>query len=91
LGWYHGYPAAVYSGYERRSQYLALDDGTRLAYDLLLPAKRRLPAVEPPPVLFKYTPYLPAFTTFDAVGKLLLVDLYELKWYSQAMLRRGQC
>jgi putative CocE/NonD family hydrolase len=87
FGQYSGYSAVTYDGYERLSQYLALDGGTRLAYDLLLPSKQGLPADEPLPVLFKYTPYLRAFTIYDLEGKFLLGELYELKWYQKAMLR----
>jgi putative CocE/NonD family hydrolase len=87
FGQYQGYSEAIYDGYERRSQYLALDDGTRLAYDLLLPTKDGVPADEPLPVLFKYTPYLRTFTIFDTDDNLLLGELYELKWYEKAMLR----
>jgi putative CocE/NonD family hydrolase len=84
---YHGYSEAVYNGYQRRSQYLALQDGIRLAYDLLLPTKDGVPTDEPLPALFKFTPYLRSFTIFDSDGKLLLGELYELKWYQKAMLR----
>jgi putative CocE/NonD family hydrolase len=87
LGHYHGYSDAIYDGYRRRSHYLALDDGTRLAYDLLLPTQADTPADEPLPILFKYTPYLRAFTIFDMDGTLLLGELYELKWYERAALR----
>jgi hypothetical protein len=87
FGQYQGYSEPVYDGYERRSQYLRLDDGTRLAYDLLLPTKDGTPADQPLPTLFKYTPYLRAFTIYDADGHLLLDQLYPLKWYEKAMLR----
>jgi putative CocE/NonD family hydrolase len=87
FGQYCGYSEASYDGYQRRSEYLALEDGTRLAYDLLLPTKDGAPVYEPLPILFKYTPYLRAFTIYDADGHLLLDDLYELKWYERAALR----
>jgi putative CocE/NonD family hydrolase len=87
FGQYQGYAEAIYDGYERRSQYLALDDGTRLAYDLLLPTKDGVPADEPLPALFKYTPYLRTFTIYDADGNFLLGELRDLKWYQKAMLR----
>lgn len=86
FGQYQGYSEAIYDGYERRSQYLTLDDGTRLAYDLILPTKDGVPADEPLPVLFKYTPYLRTFTIYDEDGNFLLGELYELKWYQKAML-----
>jgi putative CocE/NonD family hydrolase len=87
FGRYQGYSEAAYNGYVRRSQYLTLGDGTRLAYDLYLPTKGGVPADEPLPTLFKYTPYLRTFTIFDAEGNFLLGDLYALKWYEKAMLR----
>jgi len=87
IGQYQGYSQALHDGYERRSLYLKLDDGTRLAYDLLLPTKDGVPADEPLPTLFKYTPYLRTFTIFDTDGNLLLGELYKLKWYEKAMLR----
>jgi putative CocE/NonD family hydrolase len=87
FGQYRGYSQAIYDGYERRSSYLVLDDGTRLAYDLLVPAKDGAPADEPLPALFKYTPYLRTFTIYDADGNLLLGELYDLEWYQRAMLR----
>jgi len=87
FGRYDGYSSAIYDGYQRQSQYLTLTDGTRLAYDLLLPTQDGLPANEPLPALFKYTPYLRVFTIFDADGKFLLADLYPLAWYQKVMLR----
>jgi putative CocE/NonD family hydrolase len=87
LGEYHGYSTKIYDGHERRSAYLTLDDGTRLAYDLIVPTQDGVPAGEPLPVLFKYTPYLRTFTIYDREGHLLLQDLYDLKWYEKAMLR----
>lgn len=57
LGEYRGYTEPVWDGYERRSAYLGLADGTRLAYDLLLPVRKGVQAAEPLPVLFTLTPY----------------------------------
>ncbi|MDJ0751871.1 MAG: CocE/NonD family hydrolase [Ardenticatenaceae bacterium] len=87
FGQYPGYSEAVYDGYERQSQYLTLGDGTRLAYDLYLPTKDGEPADVPLPTLFKYTPYLRAFTIYDEDGDFLLGDLFPLKGYQKAMLR----
>jgi predicted acyl esterase len=87
FGQYKGYSKASYDGYERRSQYLTLENGTRLAYDLLLPTSDGVPANEPLPVLFKYTPYLRVFTIYDPEGEFLLGELYELKWYQKIMLQ----
>jgi putative CocE/NonD family hydrolase len=87
FGRYQGYSEAIYDGYERRSQYLALDDGTRLAYDLYLPTRDGIAADKPLPALLKYTPYLRTFTIYDADGHFLLGELRDLKWYQKAMLR----
>ena len=45
FGEYRGYSEEVYDGYVRRSDYLKLSDGTRLAYDLILPTKKGIPAI----------------------------------------------
>lgn len=86
FGQYQGYSEAIYDGYVRRSDYLTLSDGTKLAYDVLLPAKEGVPADEPLPVLFKLTPYLRTWTMVDD-GKILIAELVELKWYEKALLR----
>jgi uncharacterized protein len=72
FGKYQGYSAALYDGTQRTSEYLTLSDGTRLAYDLILPTKKGVPANKPLPVLFKYTPYGRAWTIFDKDGRLLI-------------------
>jgi len=87
FGQYWGYSAELYDGSERRSEYLTLENGTRLAYDLILPAQAGVPAEAPLPLLLNYTPYLRTFTIFDEGGNLLLEELYDLKWYEKAMLR----
>jgi len=87
FGKYHGYTEDVYDGSKRTSDYLTLSDGRRLAYDLILPTKNDVPASEPLPVLFKYTPYMRTFTIFDKDGKNLLTFFMDLKWYEKAMLR----
>jgi putative CocE/NonD family hydrolase len=86
FGRYQGYSEATYDGNERRSDYLALSDGTRLAYDLILPTKDGLPAAEPLPVLFKYTIYLRAITIFDENGHNIVADLFDLGWKEKVML-----
>ena len=52
-----------------------------------LPTKDGVPAEGLLPTLFKYTPYLRAFTIYDADGNFLLDELYELQWYERAALR----
>jgi hypothetical protein len=87
LGQYKGYSQAVYDGSRRSSDYLPLPNGTKLAYDLILPTKNGKPAAERLPVLFKYTPYLRTFTLFDQNGRNVIADLMALGWKERAMLR----
>jgi len=87
FGEYRGYSEAIYDGYVRRSDYLTLSDGTKLAYDVLLPTKDGVPADEPLPALFKFTPYLRTMTMVDNDGSILIAELFELKWYEKALLR----
>lgn len=87
LGRYQGYSQAVYDGHIRRSDYLTLANGTRLAYDLILPTKDGVVAAEPLPTLFKYTPYLRTFTVFDENGVNIMANSYGLTFKEKAMLR----
>ena len=87
FGEYRGYSEAIYDGNQRRSDYLTLSNGTRLAYDLILPTKKGVPANKPLPVLFKYTPYLRTFTIFDQAGNNLIAGLFNLGWKEKAYLR----
>ncbi|MBP1700875.1 MAG: hypothetical protein H6Q41_6063 [Deltaproteobacteria bacterium] len=43
FGKYQGYSEAIYGGNQRRSEYLTLSNGTRLAYDLILPTQKDVP------------------------------------------------
>jgi hypothetical protein len=85
FGKYQGYSEPVYDGTQRTSNYLTLLDGTRLAYDLILPTKKGVPANRRMPVLFKYTPYGRAWTIFDKKGKFLIGDFVD--WPTQMLLR----
>jgi uncharacterized protein len=87
FGEYRGYSEAKYDGSKRISDYLALSNGIRLAYDLILPTKGGVPSSEALPVLFKYTPYLRTLTIFDKDGKNVIADLFDLGWKEKAMLR----
>jgi putative CocE/NonD family hydrolase len=87
LGKYQGYSWPIYDGARRTSDYLTLLNGTRLAYDLILPTKKGVPTGGRLPVLFKYTPYLRTFTIFDKNGKNMIADLYDLGWKEKALLR----
>lgn len=87
FGKYRGYSAATYDGTRRTSDYLTLSDGTRLAYDLILPTRDGVVADHPLPVLFKYTPYLRAFTIFDKNGNNIIAPLFRLSWFERTFLR----
>jgi putative CocE/NonD family hydrolase len=87
FGKYEGYSERIYDGSKRVSDYLTLSNETKLAYDLILPTKKKVPADKPLPVLFLYTPYLRTFIIFDKNGKDIISDLYRLKWYERAYLR----
>jgi putative CocE/NonD family hydrolase len=87
FGKYQGHSEAMYDGTKRISDYLTLSNGTRLAYDLILPTKKGVPANGRLPVLFKYTPYLRTFTIFDKNGKNIIADLFNLGWKEKAYLR----
>ncbi len=87
FGRYQGYSEASYDGSKRVSDYLILSNGTRLAYDLILPTRKGVPVDTPLPCLFKYTPYLRTFTIFDKSGKNIIADLVRLGWKERAMLR----
>ena len=86
FGKYRGFTEAVYDGTRRTSDYLTLSDGTRLAYDVVIPTKKGVPADKPLPVLFKYTPYGRTWTVFDKNGKFVLSDYAGLDWMTRAFL-----
>jgi putative CocE/NonD family hydrolase len=75
FGKYQGYSEASYDGTHRSSDYLTLSDGTRLAYDLIIPTQKGVIADKPLPVLFKYTPYGRTWTIFDKNGNFILADM----------------
>ncbi len=87
FGKYQGYSVKIYDGSKRVSDYLTLSNGTKLAYDLILPTQKGVPAKSALPVLFLYTPYLRTFIIFDENGKDIISGLYRLKWYEKAYLR----
>ncbi len=87
FGKYEGYSGPIYDGTQRSSEYLTLSDGTRLAYDLIIPTRKGVPADHPLPVLFKYTPYGRAWTRFDKKGKFLLDGVSGIDWKMRLMLR----
>ncbi len=56
-GEYSGYSEAVYDGWKRSSQYVAVTDGTRLAMDIFRPVENGELVTTPLPVIFIFTPY----------------------------------
>ena len=80
-----GEDGTVYDGYVRRSDYLSKRDGTRLAYDLLLPSRDGRPAREPLPVLFALTSYLRA-SQMVREGRVLHAEFFGLNWMARAYL-----
>ena len=87
FGHYHSFADAGYDGTKRVSAYLTLGDGTRLAYDLILPTRKRVPASERLPTLLKYTPYLRTWTIFDERGNNLIADFIDLSWQEKTFLK----
>jgi len=88
FGKYQGYSEAIYDSSQRISDYLMLSNGTRLAYDLILPTKGGVPADRPLPVLFKYTPYLRTYILYDKDGKNMVADLYRWSEEEQDYVRK---
>ena len=87
FGKYQGYSNAIYDGSKRASDYLTLSDGTRLAYDLIIPTRKGVPADKPLPTLFKYTPYGRTWTIFDKNGKFQLGDFVDFPTQIMARIR----
>jgi putative CocE/NonD family hydrolase len=87
FGRYQGYADGTYDGVQRLSDYLTLANGTRLAYDIYLPTRKGVPAAEPLPALFKYTPYGRTWTIFDENGDNNFARLIPLRWYEDLFLR----
>ena len=56
-GEYSGYSEAVYTGWQRFSQYVAVRDGTKLAVDIYRPTKDGILETKDLPVIFQFTPY----------------------------------
>ncbi|MEM8988090.1 MAG: CocE/NonD family hydrolase [Pseudomonadota bacterium] len=89
FGLYEGYSDAnAYDGYERRSVYVTMRDGVRIAVDYFLPTKNGKVAEEKLPVLFHMTPYGRAWSMNGEVVRHLLSEGGELNTY-YSLLRRG--
>ncbi len=87
FGRYQGHGSTAYDGTKRMSAYLTMADGTRLAYDLVLPTRKGIVATERLPALFKYTPYLRTWTIFDERGHNLIADFIDLTWRDKILMR----
>ena len=85
FGEYRGFSEPTYDGYQRRSAYLTLEDGTQLAYDLLLPTRSGVPAADALPALLVHTPYLRVLKVVDG-GRILGADLFGLGWFERTFL-----
>ena len=62
LGQYQGYTEPIYDQWVRTSQYVTVWDGTRLAVDILRPARGGVPVEEPLPVIWTHDRYQRAIT-----------------------------
>ena len=76
-----------FDGTTRFSDYLPLADGTRLAYDLILPTIAGRPSEQPLPTLFKYTPYLRAYAIRGEQEKSRVAELYRMPPAQRAVLQ----
>jgi uncharacterized protein len=68
FGKYSGYSEAVYDGWVRRSQYVPMRDGTRLAVDVVRPTFHGRVATERLPVVWTHTRYQRAFYDISFEG-----------------------
>ena len=87
FGKYQGYSEAVYDGSNRTSEYLTLSDGTQVAYDVIIPTRKGVPAGTPLPTLFKYTPYGRTWTIFDKHGNFLIGPFMDVPTQIMARVR----
>ena len=76
-----------FDGTTRLSDYLSLTDGTRLAYDLILPTVGGRPSERALPTLFKYTPYLRAYKIQGEQEKNRVAELYRMAAAQRAGLQ----
>ena len=86
FGEYEGVSEARFDGYERRSDYLTLSGGTKLAYDVLLPTRKGAVAGEPLPVLLMHTTYLRAMKLVEK-GQIVFDELFDIPWFAKGALR----
>jgi len=68
LGHYQGYSEAVFDGWVRTSQYVAVRDGTRIAIDIFRPTNKGVLHEKPLPVIWEHRRYQRA--SVDRNGKI---------------------
>lgn len=86
FGKYKGYSTQRYNDYIKTSDYIRIPDGTRLAFDLFLPAVKDEAVQAKLPVLFCYTTYLRAWNMFPG-GKLIESEDMPLGVIARLFLR----
>ncbi len=69
FGTYTNDAAAGWDGWNRTSQYVPAEDGTRLAVDVYLPTKAGAEPTEPVPVVLHYTRYIRAVELEDGTTR----------------------
>ncbi|PEL52434.1 hypothetical protein CN587_27855 [Bacillus wiedmannii] len=72
-GKYSGYSEPLYDGWMRESQFLVVQDGTRLSADIYFPTKDEKKPIEPLPVIWIHTRYYRAFVDSE-VGLKTMFD-----------------
>lgn len=85
FGQYFGYSVPYFDGHIRKSDFLVLSDGTKLAYDLLLPTKNDIVTSDSLPVLFCFSTYLRAFNMIDE-GKVINNEIMNLGVVEKAFI-----
>ncbi|MDX1383306.1 MAG: CocE/NonD family hydrolase [Thermoanaerobaculia bacterium] len=65
FGAYESPEAAIFDGWNRYSQYVPAEDGTKLAVDVFLPTRDGVEPSEPVPVVLHYTRYIRALELED--------------------------
>ena len=70
FGEYRGYSKEVYDSWIRSSQYLTMRDGTKLAIDIIHPAREGQVAREPLPVIWTHNRYRRAFKVGEKVRSM---------------------
>lgn len=72
---YAGFSSPEYKDYEKKSEYVEMTDGTKLAADIYIPADG--PDKQKFPVIFQYTPY----------GRSFIMP--DIKWYEKPFIKNA--